>query len=118
MYAVQLFIDRKYQTVDGPTSLDGAFDNYAAHVRNKAPLDTMVRLVKVVKGSDRDGRGMKVVALRSGKALALPIAAYFVPSTEVKNNPLPTAIKRLVPHSKTKKSVRITGKNHTARKAG
>lgn len=115
MYAVQLFIDRKYQTITGPTSLSGAFDNYTAQVRTAAPVDTMVRLVKVEKTS----KGLKTTAVRSGKALGLPIAAYFVPSTEVKNNPLPTAIKRLVPHApKAKKSVRATGKNHTARKAG
>lgn len=117
MYAVQLFIDRKYQTVDGPTSLDGAFDNYAAHVRNKAPLDTMVRLVKVVKTE----KGLKTVEVRKGKALGLPVAAYFVPSTEVKNNPLPAAIKRLVPHSPKPKRVAVKdGKfnRRTARKTG
>src|SRR5688572_7139392 len=118
MYAVQLFINRKYQTVTGPTSLEAAFDNYTAQVRTAAPADTMVRLVKLVKTPN--GK-CATWTLRNVKALALPLAAYFVPSTEVKNNPLPTAIKRLVPHSPKPKRVAAQGGKYlrrTARKAG
>ncbi len=117
MYAVQLFVARKYQTVTGPSSLSGAFDNYTAHVRSRAESGTMVRLVKVVKTD----KGLQTVALRSAKALGLSPAVYFHVSNEkATKKPLTLAVKHLVPHAPKVKAnaAKSTAKNHTARKAG
>jgi len=121
MYAVQLFINRKYQTVTGPSSLSGAFDNYTAHVRSRADKDAMVRLVKVVQSPDRENRGMKVVELRKAKALGLSVADYFLVSTEkATKRPVNLAVKHLVPHAPklNVKGAAKSGRNHTTRKAG
>lgn len=115
MYAVQLFQIGAYRTVDGPTGLEAAFDNYAAHVRHKAEEGTMVRLVRVEKGP----KGLRTVELRKAKALAIPVAAYLVPVhvPSRKSHPLEVAVKRLNTHA-PKKTRTVARKNHTARKAG
>lgn len=71
MYAVQISKSRKaYQTVIGPTSLNGAYDTYSALVNYQAPKGSRVRLVRMA-GT------VALSTLRSAVAKETPIASLW-----------------------------------------